>query len=113
MLTDDDVRKMAMELPEAQELETWGHPTFRVRNAIFASTSADSLVCIVKASREDQAMLIAANPDVYSVADYFGRFGWVRIQLAGADPDETRELIVEGWRRAAPRKLVEEFDRLS
>lgn len=111
MLTDDDVRKIAMELPEAREIETWGHPTFRVRDAIFATTSADALVCIVKASRDVQEMLIGVDPELYSAADYFGRFGWVRIRLAGADPEVTRDLIVEGWRRAAPRQLREEFDR--
>ncbi|WP_203909011.1 MmcQ/YjbR family DNA-binding protein [Rhizocola hellebori] len=97
-------------MPEAYEQETWGHPTFRVRGAIFASTSADGLVAIIKASPLDQAELIASNPTAYSKADYFGRFGWVRVHLAVADPREIGELLEEGWRRAAPKRMITAAD---
>jgi hypothetical protein len=30
------VRKLALSLPEAHEVEAWGEPTFRVKNKIFA-----------------------------------------------------------------------------
>lgn len=110
MLTPEQVREFALEMPEAVEQETWGHPTFRVHDKIFASTSADGVVAIIKASKEDLAELMAASPDVYDPADYFGRFGWVRAQLASADPHEIRDLVVEGWRRAAPKRLVARYD---
>jgi len=29
------VREICLELPEADEKETWGHPTFRIRDKIF------------------------------------------------------------------------------
>lgn len=109
-MTPELIRDLSLELPEAYEQETWGHPTFRVRGAIFSSTSADGLVAIIKASPTDQAELISADPDTYSKADYFGRFGWVRVKLATARPQEVRELIIEGWRRAAPKTMVATFD---
>lgn len=110
MLTPDQVREFALAMPDAVERETWGHPTFRVHDRIFASTSADGVVAIIKASKEDLAELMAADPETYDPADYFGRFGWVRAQLATADPDEIRDLVVEGWRRAAPKRLVAHYD---
>ncbi len=109
-MTPDQVREFALSLPEAVELETWGHPTFRVHDRIFASTSTDGRVAIIKASKADLAELMAADPDTYDPADYFGRFGWIRAQLASADPDEIRELVAEGWRRAAPKRLVAAYD---
>lgn len=30
------IRKLCLGLPEAQEVEAWGTPTFRIRNKIFA-----------------------------------------------------------------------------
>lgn len=110
MLTVDQVREFALAMPEAVELETWGHPTFRVRDKIFASTSADGVVAIIRASKDELAELMATNPEIYDPADYFGRFGWVRAQLAAADPEEIRELVVEGWRKAAPKRLVAGYD---
>jgi len=37
MVTAAELRELALGLPGAQERETWGHPTFRVRDKIFAS----------------------------------------------------------------------------
>jgi len=37
--TDEDLRQLAMSLPETSEQAAWGMPTFRVRNRIFASLS--------------------------------------------------------------------------
>jgi hypothetical protein len=88
----------------------WGHPTLRVNNKMFAAGAPESPTMSVKASKEEQAELIGTAPDVYSVAAYTGRFGWVRVELTKVDPTELRELLVEAWRRTAPKKLVKEFD---
>ena len=41
MITADELRRAALSLPEAEERETWGPPTFRVRDKLFASLSGD------------------------------------------------------------------------
>jgi hypothetical protein len=109
-MTGSEFRRVALSLPEAEEVETWGHPTFRVRRKIFASMSPDGRSGGVKASREEQAALIAADPQTFSVADYVGRYGWVHIRLASADAGELRQLIIEAWRRTAPKRLVVAYD---
>src|SRR5215216_905289 len=86
MITADELRQAALSLPEAVERETWGHPTFRVRNKMFAA------------------------PETFGVPAYVGRHGWVSIQLATADPAEVRELLTEAWRQTAPKRLVASFD---
>ena len=64
----------------------------------------------MKASKEEQAELIAMAPETYSIAAYVGRFGWVSVRLATVDKAELRDLIIEAWRRTAPKKLVTTFD---
>ena len=110
MMTGDEVRRVALSLPDAEEQETWGHPTFRVRDKIFASLSADGFGAGVKTSPQEQSLLISADPESFAVADYVGRFGWVSVNLATVDPDTMRGIIVEAWRRTAPRRLVKEYD---
>jgi hypothetical protein len=39
-----------------------------------------------------------------------GRFGWVRVDLARADPGELRHLVVEARRRTAPKRVVAAYD---
>jgi hypothetical protein len=110
MITAEELRRVVLSLPEAEERETWGHPTFRVRDRMFAALSDDGRLASVKATREEQAALIAAAPETFGVPAYVGRHGWVSIQLATVDPAELGELMVEAWRQTAPRRLVAAYD---
>jgi hypothetical protein len=106
------VRQWALALPGAEEVfvAEWGHPTLRVNNKMFAAGAPDSTQLSVKASTVEQAELIAADPETFEVAAYTGRYGWVRVNLSTVDPDELRELIVEAWRRTAPKRAVAAYD---
>jgi hypothetical protein len=110
MITADEFRRAALALPQAEERETWGHPTFRVRDRMFASLSDDGQVGGIKTSKQEQLALVAAAPETFGVPAYVGRHGWVSVQLATADPTEVRELLVEGWRQTAPKRLVATYD---
>jgi hypothetical protein len=52
----------------------------------------------INASRETQASLVAARPDVFSVSPRVGKSGWVTVVLAGVRADELRELVADAWR---------------
>ena len=110
MITADELRQVVRSLPEAEERETWGHPTFRVRDRMFAAMSDDGQEASVKATRQEQAGLVSAAPETFGIPAYVGRHGWVSIQLATVDPAELRELIVEAWRQTAPKRLVAAYD---
>jgi hypothetical protein len=110
VITAAQLREIVLSLPEVEERETWGHPTFRVRDKIFGSLSEDDQSGGFKATVEHQRELVGADPGTYSVAAYTGRYGWVEVKLATADPDELRDIIVEAWRRTAPKRLVSAYD---
>ena len=110
MVTGPQLRELALALPGTQERETWGHPTFRVGDKIFVGLSDDGTTANVKASREDQAELLAADPDTFRPAAHTGRFGWVTVRLDRVGHDELRELVTEAWRRTAPKRAVAAFD---
>jgi hypothetical protein len=110
LISGSDVRAFVLSLPEAHEVEQWGHPTFRVRDKIFASLAPDEATAGVKASLEVQQALVNSEPETFGVADYVGRYGWMTVQLTRVEADEMKELITEAWRRTAPKKLVKQFD---
>jgi hypothetical protein len=104
----EDFRNLCLALPEVEERETWGEPTFRVKDKIFAMASPDGHQVSVKASLDDQAGLVEMDPKTFSVSAYTGRFGWVSVRLAGVGKDLAERLVRNAWERTAPKRLVNE-----
>lgn len=100
-----EFRALCLAQPEAQELETWGESTFRVRGRIFAMGSAEGTSVSVKASLDDQAGLVAMDPKTFAVSAYTGRFGWVSVKLPRLNRTLGERLVRNAWERTAPRRL--------
>ena len=64
----------------------------------------------MKASKQEQAALIATDPQTFSAAAYVGRHGWVQVRLDRVDREEMQELVIEAWRLTAPKRMVAELD---
>ncbi|MGH7472137.1 MAG: MmcQ/YjbR family DNA-binding protein [Longimicrobiales bacterium] len=107
------LRKLALALPEAHEVEAWGEPTFRVRNKIFAMYAdagnhhgAGRHSAWVKAAPGEQRLLVRSAPERFFVPPYVGPSGWVGVYL-DADVDWTalQDMLRDAWRLAAPKKM--------
>jgi hypothetical protein len=110
-MTGDELRQMALALPEVTEKLTWEvEVTFRIRDRVFIFMGQDGGAASIKASLEAQQALVASEPETYSVSAYVGRYGWTTVQLERVDPEDLRELVEEAWRRTAPKKLVAHYD---
>jgi hypothetical protein len=110
MVTPDDVRRVALSLPETEERLTWDIPTFRVRNKIFVSMSQDESSMGFKFPREERTEMIAAEPSKFFVIDgHDDTFNWLRVRLSSIDEDELREIIVDAWRQTAPKRLAASY----
>jgi len=107
MATFDDVRRIALGLPEGEERITWDVDiTFRVRDKIFAMGGPDGTHASIKASPDRQAELVDLDPDTFAPSAYVGRFGWVTVDLARVDEPLLEDLLRDAWRRTAPKKLA-------
>jgi hypothetical protein len=107
MPTFEDVRRIALGLPEAEERLTWETDiTFRVRDKIFAIGGEGADRVSIKAGLETQAELIELDPETFASSAYVGRFGWVTVDLARVDADLLSSLLTEAWRQTAPKRLA-------
>jgi hypothetical protein len=107
MPTFDDVRRIAMALPEVDEILTWETDiTFRVRTKIFAIGGEGSDAVSIKQSPEAQAELIDLDPETFKSSAYVGRFGWVTVDLGRVDAALLETLLRNAWRRTAPKRLA-------
>src|SRR3982751_190210 len=102
----EDVRRIAMGLPEAEEVLTWGTDvTFRVRAKIFAIGGDGANSVSIKATPETQADLLALDPETFSKSAYTGRFGWTTVRLARVAEPHLEKLPRDAWRSTAPKRL--------
>ena len=108
------VREIALLLPEAEERESHGQPTFFVAGKQFAQCRDDhhgdgrTVVCVRTSGADEQAMLLDAAPEVYSRPAYLGSSGWVAVDLTGdADWSLVEDRIARSWELTAPRRLLE------
>jgi len=105
----DRLRKICLALPEAEEKEAWGDPTFRVRDKIFAMEKrGDGRVSVwCKAPEGSQMVLVGADPDRFFVPPYVGHRGWVGVRL-DTNPDwgEVAKIVTRSYVLVAPRKLA-------
>jgi hypothetical protein len=109
-MTFKQLQRICLALPEVEERETWGDTTFRVRGKIFAISSPDGDSASIKASLDDQSGLVAMDPDTFAVAAYTGKYGWVRVRLAGVPPELAERLLRNAWRRTAPKRLLAKLE---
>ncbi|MGW2483712.1 MmcQ/YjbR family DNA-binding protein [Streptomyces sp. NPDC001571] len=109
MATAEDVRRIALGLPEATEKPAWGKPTFRVAGKIFASLGDDDAWMGVKCPKGDRDELIAAEPDKFFLREgHDDNYAWLRVRLAAlTGDDELSAILVDSWRQAAPRRLLD------
>ncbi len=105
------LRRLCLELPEAQEVEAWGDPTYRVRNKIFAMEKGAGTEVWMKGAPGAQEALVGSDPDCFFVPPYVGHKGWIGARLTKAiDWEEMAELIEESYRLIAPKRLVAQLD---
>lgn len=99
--------EIAHGLPEVTENESFGGMTgFKVRGKGFGYLNEATETAMLKATRDEQAALIAEAPEVFSPSWSSGRFAWVNVNLIRVDPEELAELVTEAWRLSAPKRLA-------
>ena len=111
------LRKVALALPEAHEVEAWGTPTFRVKNKLFAMyASGETHVgkgrhgVWIKSTSGNQELLLRADPKRYFFPPYVGKGGWIGVYLdTKTDWKGLASLLDDGWRLTAPKTLLKKY----
>jgi hypothetical protein len=105
----EDLRALALALPEAEEHDHFGRPSFRVRGKIFATLLVDERRTNLKLPREEHEALVASDPETFGTVTW-GSLIRTSVRLDRVDPAELAELVEEAWRTVAPKRLVAAFD---
>jgi hypothetical protein len=112
MASEDDVRRLALSLPETTERPSYGTPGFRVRDKLFARMHdlPETLVVWV-ADMDEKEGLLGSSPEIYFETPHYHGYPMVLVRLPEVELDELTEVLTDSWRARAPRRLLAEFDR--
>jgi hypothetical protein len=107
----EDVRILALMLPETVAGAHSGNPDFRIGGRVFATLWVEEDRVVLRLAPEDQATLSAAEPDLFTPLDgAWGRRGWTNLDLDLCPEETLRTALVAAWRRTAPPELVAAYD---
>ena len=100
-----DVRRLALALPGAVEMDHHGSPSFRTGGKIFCTLREDGSRMMVKLAAEDQHNMCEAHPEVIEpVPGYWGRKGSTFVALHRIDGDLAETLLRLAWSNVASPK---------
>jgi hypothetical protein len=120
----EDVRRIALGLPETTEGTAWGNACWRVRDKQFvwerplrqsdlrALGDAAPAGAILGARVEHvgaKEALLADESGAYFTTPHFDGYPAILVRLEEIAVDELEEVIVEAWLVQAPKRLAKEY----
>ena len=124
MASWDDVRRVALALPQSSERSSYGHASWRVRDKGFVwerplrslevqALGADAPTGPILGARVEhlgaKEALLADDPDVFFTTPHFDGYPAILVRLERIAMDELKELIVEAWLSRAPKRLAQQY----
>jgi hypothetical protein len=92
----DDVRRIALALPDAEESTSYGRPALKVKGRAFVSESREEGAIYLPRPQDEAEFLLSANPDVYFQTPHY--VGWgVLLRLDAADDEELTSAIEDSY----------------
>lgn len=99
--TGEDLRRLALALPEAVETITWGEPHFRIRDKIFTGLGMREGRAVTSVKLEKAHAEMRLLDPRFRPAPYVGRYGWVEFALQDVTPGELEALLQESYQLVA------------
>jgi hypothetical protein len=124
MATWDDVRRLALALPETSERESRGLRGWRVkdkgfvwerplRRADYAALGDDAPDGPILGARVEhlgaKEALVAHDPAVFFTTPHFDGYPAILVRLEPISVEDLEELVTEAWLAAAPKRLAKAF----
>jgi hypothetical protein len=107
MVSLDQVRSVALELPRTTEALVRGRVKFRVGRIVYLAFSRDETLLGFAFPKEWREALVASEPDKYMLPDASDmRYNWAAVRLAALDEREMRELVVDAWSMVVPKSVA-------
>ena len=110
MVTVDEVRALAAELPRSYEATVRGRLKLRVGRIVYAAFSRDGTTMGCGFPKEWRQTAVESEPDKFSLpSEGDMRYQWIHVNLEAIDADEMRDLVENAWAMCVPKGVYEEY----
>ena len=109
MSTWADVKRIGRKLPEVADSTWFKTLSLKVRDKSFVRLREDDVI-VVMVDQDEKEALLQAEPEVFFTTPHYDGYPAMLVRLSAIEPDELREVLIESWRRKAPKKLLRAFD---
>jgi hypothetical protein len=103
-MTVDEIRRLALALPEVIEQDHCGNPSFRIGGRIFA-TVPDEAHLNLMIDPFDVDAVVREDPDACEELRWGKEVRGVRVSLNESGATMVQTLLETAWRRKAPKRL--------
>jgi hypothetical protein len=105
-VTFDTVRRLALELPGAEEATSYGTPAFKVRGKLFVRFHQDGESLVIPVDFTDRELLMAEQPQTFYITDHYLNYPYILVRLSTVRADQISDLLRQAWRRVAPKSIL-------
>ena len=107
MVTIEDVRAVARELPRSYEVLVRDRVKFRVGALVYLSFSRDETLLGFAFPLQERAEQVAADPARFLLPKPVDmRYNWLVVRLSTLDTAEMREILLDAWSMVVPKSVA-------
>jgi len=105
MVTYDQIRDIALQLPGVEEGTSYGTAAMRIKGKFFCRLKEDGASVVFRVGFDERDLLMQSRPDVFYITDHYLGYPAVLLRLSAASRKEAADIVEMSWRFVAPKKL--------
>ena len=106
----DEVRALALALPEVEESTSYGRPAFKIRGKLIACRRhGGDRVLVLRVDPAELELMLRARPEAFFITPHYAGYPYVLVRLDEIAADELGDLLTDAWLLQAPKRLAAAF----
>lgn len=93
LMTFEQLRKLALTLPEVYERLCYGTPAYYIGNKLIARMLEDGERVVINHSELYRHALVNTNPEVFSIPPHYQKVAMIVVRLELIEMDECKALL--------------------